>query len=311
MNELNEDEFLMNFNPESLIKPTPQNSIKKAPSSTMPTKPPLFKPKIEVEEDDECLMVLNQIESQSRVKLNPETSAMKRLPSSNTISSISNTTSSNVNKKVKTSVVSVPVVSNQDDEDFMFLNDIDENYNQYTSKAIHKAPEPIKTVVEPPPNSMFKINKLSDLTNQTFTSRCCHVNFDADSNLAQCSHQVKQCYFLTLTGSLQQFKHKWYQECVVSCKNEASVRLDNVYLGDEPLCKLLEMTAKEARDLHRKSIEVMSQQGDQNQYVKYFEHKRKACELQLEKMTCHVTFKFDFTRKKFCIVNLDGVILNR
>lgn len=318
LNELNEDEFLMNFNPESLIKQAaaPVQNIRKAQSNSMPKKPPLTsvpKMKIEIEEDDdECLMVLNQLESQSRVKINPETSGMKRLPSSNTISSIESTTSNaNNHKKVKTGMSTVQV--DQDDEDFMFMNDIDENYNQYSSKAIHKAPtvsnKPV--TVEQPSNSMFKVNKLSDLTDQTFISRCCRANFDADSILATCSHQVKQCHFLTLVGTLQQFKHKWYQECVVCCKSEPSVRLNNTYLGDEPLCKLLEMTAKEARDLHRKSLEVMDQQGDQNQYVKYFEHKRKACELQLEKMTCHVTFKFDFTRKKFCIVNLDGVTLNR
>jgi hypothetical protein len=194
----------------------------------------------------------------------------------------------------------------------MYLNDIDENYGKFTKHIVNNAlPDKLKEEKANSTKVTVPSTCLSDLSGESFVTKCCKLNFDPSFDLSTCTHTVVNCYFYTLVGGLSQFKHKWYQECKLA-DSKTSARLDNVYLGDEALSKLLEMTCKEAKALHKKSKEAIEATGNvQNQYFLYFENKRQACEFQLNKMSCDVKLKYDFERKKFCVVEISNVKLNR
>ena len=130
-----------------------------------------------------------------------------------------------------------------DDDDLIYCIDIDENYNLFSGKMVkNQEIEPNKAFAS---KDLVPPLALADLANPNFVIKCCQKNFDPDNGLSTCSHTVDNCYVLTLSGGILQFKLKWYQECIVGGGKNSM--LENVYISDGPMSKLLDMTCKEAK----------------------------------------------------------------
>jgi hypothetical protein len=164
-------------------------------------------------------------------------------------------------------------------------------------------------------NGVLKMENLSSVVQKSFLVNCCFNKkpsieggqelTSSKPSLSTCCHLIHG-HFVTLTSALKQFKLNWYQECIIS---DGTHNLE-VYIGNEPIAQLLEMTCKEAKELFKKSKESTSK-AESNEYFQKFELHRKRCQTKLEKMTAHLYLKYDFEREKFCVFKLDHIELNR
>ena len=148
--------------------------------------------------------------------------------------------------------------------------------------------------------SITKTVQLKDLSDQEFLNKCCLSNVLPSTNLSTCSHQIK-CFVKTLAGSLTQYKLKWMQDIVIG--NECGDELD-VYIGNDPLTDLLQLTCEKAKELFKQFKESgESKANDENCLL--FERKRNEGQKRLRSLNTTMHLKFDITKLKYCIYKID------
>jgi hypothetical protein len=338
----NKNQNNKNTNSSSNFSNKPLTSSNKTNSYNNKTAPNPNK-YVDEEGEDEILLIIDQIDTKTTnktsnklgkamqvQKANPESNnraaeilnkasnnVIKRAPSLTDHNPKINQASSNSNMNKKTKTETEPHFPNEnnnfDDDDLMYLNDIQDHYGMY-SENIVKKPVPVQPPqIQKESNAKQSVITLSSLSNFNFLSKCCINNIDPyDSTQASCVHLVQDCFIVTLRSKLQQIKLKWYQECVVG-QERVNSKLENAYLDNEPLTQLLEMSCKEAKALHKKSIEFQKSNphAERNEYFMLFENKRKECEFKIEKMLATFFMRYDFERKMFCIFKIENLKLTR
>lgn len=196
-------------------------------------------------------------------------------------------------KKPKVEEEIIELDDEEDDFDFEAIRQAEKKLTENKVKYQESTPKPLEK------SSIFSSLKL---LNKSLISSCCSKKTPNDQGqvfvLSSCEHRV-YVSFSHLIGHLQQIKLNWYQECMIT---DSQCEL-HVYLGNDPLCELIELTCHQARELFQKSRE--SSNPSETKEFKHFEMKRKHAEYKISTIKkCLVHLKYDLNRSKFCIVKI-------
>ena len=128
-------------------------------------------------------------------------------------------------------------------------------------------------------------------------------NIQADqNNFSLCTHKING-FIIEFTSKLMQSKLKWSQECLISDMLSNSY---DVYLGNETIETLLELTCLEAKDMFKKTKEI-NLPPSQNEYFIFFENKKSMYFAKVAKSKFLMHLKYDLSKRMFCVLKIEDI----